>query len=113
MTETGQRLLLLSMEHDSSSGGLRAGIVLTIDGRLQNRIGLTIEGTNVGQTSFAACDQASCRAVLPLPFETVDLMKRGLNGTVDMAAEDGEPIRLPVSLSGFTASWNRMLQLNG
>lgn len=75
---------------------LPAGIAVKID-----------EGEPLGMP-YRLCGQDGCRAVLPVQAETLAAMKAGAEARVAFMDATGEQIVVPMSLTGFTAAFDRV-----
>lgn len=90
------------------------GMLLTAFGlRLADGIGLTVDGKPMGgKLAFLTCVQTGCLVPLALDQTLLAALKAGtaleVTGT---RVDDGQPVTLTLSLSGFTAAYNRTAEL--
>lgn len=60
------------------------------------------------QVPFLHCMAAGCRTVVNLDAPTIAKFKAGTKAKMTFAAPNGQPVSVPVSLSGFTAGFDAL-----
>lgn len=112
-SQSGQRVLALelgSRSVDRSEGMLLAPFGL----RLAEGVQLTVDGTALGaKRSFVTCIPTGC--LVPVTFDQTELSALRAGTVLEVSAigaDATQPIKLNVSLKGFTAAHNRTVELS-
>lgn len=110
--QTGQRVLALELAMTASNDA--EGMLLAPFGlRLGEGIKLSLDGRDLGTPRpFYTCIATGC--LVPIQFDAAALavLKAGSKLEVNAAsANNGEPIKLSLSLTGFTAALDRVVAL--
>lgn len=95
-----------------SGGKAAAGVDIAtpLGSLLTKQVLLKVDQGKTNRYPYTWCDQLACYARFGLTMEQIDAMKRGANTeiTVWSVAAPETPIKLNMSLSGFTAAWNEV-----
>jgi invasion protein IalB len=78
--------------------------------RLADGMGLRIDEAEEPQLrlAFLTCVPDGCIVAAPLAPELLELLRGGSALEAEMVALNGETVRIGLSLTGFTAAWNRL-----
>jgi invasion protein IalB len=107
---TGQRVLAMSLQSTEAGGSVTVvapfGLLLSA--------GLMMDVAQVPflEGAFRTCLPAGCVVVSDLDQADLDLLAGGDTAKVHMRSQNGEDLALDVSLTGFNAAWNRLLELS-
>lgn len=107
LTETGQRVIAAGIQRDAAGTG---AVTLIAPFGLLLAAGLRIEiaGAEAQGMGFLTCLPDGCVARDLLTAETVAALRAGETAIIRMTALSGEDLTPALSLSGFTAAWNRL-----
>lgn len=105
---------VLAVELTAPGTDRAEGMLLTAFGlRLADGIGLTVDGKPIGaKLAFLTCVQTGC--LVPLAFDQTVLTTLKAGAALEVTGtrvDDGQPVTLTLSLSGFTAAYNRTAEL--
>ncbi|HHK73831.1 MAG TPA: invasion associated locus B family protein [Rhizobiales bacterium] len=75
---------------------------------LPGGLGLTVDGKDLGRTTFLRCLPGGCLADVPLDKKILKLFKIGKKATFVVFETPKKGIGLPVSLKGFTAGFKAL-----
>jgi len=75
---------------------------------LPGGLGLTVDGKDLGRTTFLRCLPSGCLADVPLAKKILRLFKSGKKATFVVFETPKKGIGLPVSLTGFTAGYKAL-----
>lgn len=91
-----------------------ATIIAPLETLLTDQLTVTVDGENARRYPFAFCNTIGCYSRLGLPLAEVDALKKGATATVTLTPANipNQKVALDVSLSGFTAAYNRVTELN-
>jgi invasion protein IalB len=92
-----------------------AGTVITpLETLLTQQLTMFVDGENGRRYPFSFCNTIGCYVRAGFKAEDVDMMRKGAAAEVAIfpLANPQEPVRLPVSLTGFTAAFNKVTELN-
>ena len=107
--QTGQRVLALSVQKAESSG--RLTVVAPFGLLLSEGVKLSVGEMPLVALGFTTCLQAGCIAVSNLEAAAIDTLAAGDQVVVEMTDTNDQPLKLNVSLRGFTAAWNKLASL--
>jgi len=112
--QNGQRVLAIEVRtaKDNSVGGV---LILPFGLKLEDGASLKIDSTStaLAQLKFSTCLPAGC--LMPLAFTpaNVTTLKGGTTlNVIAIPADAAEPANLTISLKGFAAALDRLVQLN-
>lgn len=96
---------------DSGRAAAGATIVAPLETLLTQQLTITVDGGGARRYPFTFCNTAGCVARVGFTQEEVNQFKRGANATLRMvpAAAPDQEVVLSVSLSGFTAGFDGLL----
>ncbi len=75
---------------------------------LPGGLGLTVDGKNLGRTTFLRCLPSGCLADVPLEPKILKLFRAGKKATFVIFESPKKGIGLPISLKGFTAGYKAL-----
>ena len=101
---TGQSIAAFSVRE---AGG-KYQFVAAVPPGMQLRPGMQVEidGGNTQRTTFTVCIPEFCFADADLTDDYIAALKRGNELVITAVGQDGRPVDFPISLSGFTASFD-------
>lgn len=81
---------------------------------LTAQLALFVDGENGRRYPFQFCNRVGCFVRAGLTTADVDLLKKGSEGMVGIVplGRTDEPVRLTLSLTGFTAAYTKVTELN-
>ncbi|WP_226553466.1 invasion associated locus B family protein [Celeribacter naphthalenivorans] len=81
---------------------------------LTAQLALFVDGENGRRYPFQFCNRVGCFVRAGLTTADVDLLKKGSEGMVGIVplGRTDEPVRLTLSLTGFTAAYTNVTELN-
>lgn len=105
---------LVAMELAAPAANKAEGMLLTAFGlRLDAGVQLGIDGQPLGSARpFLTCVSSGC--LVPMAFEDVELSALKVGQKLDVTGikvDDGKPVTVSMSLSGFTAAYDRTVEL--
>ena len=105
---------LAAMELAAPAANKAEGMLLMAFGlRLDAGVQLGIDGQPLGAARpFLTCISSGC--LVPMAFEDVELSALKVGQKLDLTGikvEDGKPVTVSLSLSGFTAAYDRTVEL--
>lgn len=91
-----------------------ATVVTPLETLLTAQLRLAVDGGETRRYPYSFCSQIGCFARLGFTQGEIDNFKRGAKATVTLvpAAAPDETVVLDVSLSGFTAGWDAVVEAN-
>lgn len=105
----GNSVAEISMFPLKNGGQAAAGatIVVPLETLLSEQLQITVDGSAPRRYPFTFCNRAGCVARVGFTQAEVDQFKRGIAATLRMvpAAAPDQEVKLPISLSGFTAGY--------
>lgn len=107
LTETGQRLIAAGIQRDAAGTGA-ATFVAPFGLLLAAGLRIEVAGAEPQGMGFLTCLPDGCIARDLLGAETVAALRAGETAIIRMTALSGEDLTPALSLSGFTAAWNRL-----
>ena len=100
-----------------NSGRAVAGAtaVTPLETLLSEPLRLQVDAGQARRYPYSFCSQVGCFSRLGLTQEELDSFKAGAAATVSIvpAAAPDQPVGLRLSLTGFTAGWNALVEANG
>lgn len=89
-----------------------ANVVTPLETLLTANLRLAVDGGQAKRYPYSFCSQIGCFARIGLTTEEVALFRKGAAATVTIvpAAAPGETVELGLSLSGFTAGFNALIE---
>jgi len=99
---------------DNQQAEAGATIVTPLETLLTQQLTLTVDGGQAKRYPFTFCTQIGCIARIGLLAEEVEQFRRGANASIRIvpAAAPDQQVTLDVSLSGFTAGFNAVVESN-
>ncbi|MEM5475095.1 invasion associated locus B family protein [Pacificibacter sp. AS14] len=98
------------------NGGIEAAATVTVplDTLLTEQLTLTVDGANGRRYPFAVCSPTGCQARFGLVEDDVALLKKGATATLTIVPYAAPDVKVPVSVSltGFTAAYTRVTEIN-
>ena len=107
---TGQRVLAMSLQ--STEAGGRVTVVAPFGLLLSAGLMIDLAEVPLLEAEFRTCLPAGCIVVSDLDQAGVDLLAGGDSAKVHMRSQNGDDLALDISLTGFAAAWNRLLELS-
>lgn len=107
--QTGRRVLAASLQKAES--GARLTVIAPFGLLLSEGVKLSVGETQVAALGFTTCLPAGCVAVSDLDVTAVDTLAAGDQALVEMTDTNTQPVKLNLSLKGFTAAWNKLASL--
>jgi invasion protein IalB len=91
-----------------------ATVTVPLDTLLTEQLTLTVDGTNGRRYPFTVCSPAGCQARIGLTTADVTLLKKGAKATLTIVPYAAPDVKVPVSVSltGFTAAYTRVTEVN-
>ncbi|WIV52176.1 invasion associated locus B family protein [Marivivens sp. LCG002] len=89
-----------------------ATMVTPLETYLPAGIAMTIDGGEERRYDFTFCNVQGCVSRMGVTAEDISLMQKGAKATVKLVpagSETGEPVVLTLSLSGFTAAYEKVV----
>jgi invasion protein IalB len=83
-------------------------IIVPLGVLLPGGMTLTIDGTEVGTVGFINCLPDGCMTQVALKPDVLEQLKQGNEATVTVYEQTEQPVKLPISLSGFTAAYDEL-----
>ncbi|MBC7132909.1 MAG: invasion associated locus B family protein [Roseovarius sp.] len=107
--EAGNPVAEFSLYRLEGAGQVVAGatIAVPLGTLLTEEVKLAVDGGNARSYAYSFCTMAGCFARIGLTQADVDAMKRGARATIEIvpAQVPDQKVRIPMSLSGFTAAY--------
>ncbi len=111
-TDSGQRVLALALPAVAAPDGANALIVAPFGLKLVAGITVEIDGTALVEAPFYTCLPVGCLVQLRLDSGQINRLGQGQTATVIMTAADAadgdDPVRLNISLDGFSEAYDRL-----
>lgn len=91
-----------------------ATIIVPLETSLQNQLSIKVDQDAGKRYPFAFCNTVGCYARIGLTQEDVDAYKRGAEAVLSIVPFAAPDVRVsvPMSLTGFTAAFDNLEQLN-
>lgn len=91
-----------------------ATVTVPLDTLLTAQLTLTVDGANGRRYPFTVCSPTGCQARVGLTKEDVSLLKKGAKATLTIVPYAAPDVKVPVtvSLTGFTAAYTRVTEVN-
>ncbi|MEM6339640.1 MAG: invasion associated locus B family protein [Pseudomonadota bacterium] len=91
-----------------------ATVVVPLETALQQQVTIAVDGGNARRYPFSFCNQVGCYARIGLTPEDVSIFKRGASATMTIvpALAPEQKVALPISLTGFTATFDKVSVLD-
>lgn len=98
-----------------SEAAAGANIIVPLETLLTERLSMSVDGSQARKYPFAFCSQVGCLARLGFSAADVNGFKRGNEAklTIVPAVAPDQKVELSVSLTGFTAGFERLGELVG
>lgn len=107
-TQSGRDVLLVAIGYPVGQSRPVAWMILPLGVLLPPGLGLKIDQGEVKGLPYRSCDTGGCATPWPLTDEDVAALKGGNELVVIFKDIEGKSLGLPVSLSGFTAAFDRL-----
>ena len=101
--QTGQRIL--SARIAIAQGGERLYLSLPHGLDLQSGVSLSVDGSDATRIAIETADANGSYASMALGPDLVSSMKAGSTLAIEMVAVNGQPVKLELSLAGFTDAY--------
>ena len=108
--ESGQRVVEIAITRLPEKDKVRAVMVLPLGVAIQPGIRLRVDDGKTYSAGISHCLQDGCYAYLEIPGKLLKAMKRGKAVRLAMATHQGKQMTIPMSLMGFTASYNKLVK---
>lgn len=110
--QTGQRVFAIELR-PPADGKTEGMLLLPFGLKLDDGVKLKIDEQNLGQGArFSTCVPAGCLVPLSFPTVATDALKKGEKLIVNATRSGGgEPPVFTIPLNGFTAAFNRTVEL--
>ena len=91
-----------------------ATVTVPLDTLLTAQLTLTVDGANGRRYPYTVCSPTGCQARIGLTAPDVSLLKKGSQATLTIVPYAAPDVQVPttVSLTGFTAAYTRVTELN-
>ena len=108
-TESGKRVVeVIISDATGEQGKRRAVIVLPLGVAIQPGVRLEIDEHEPYSFNISHCLPNGCYAVLDLPTDLTDKLKRGNEAKLTMATFQGKTVSMTLTLKGFTSAFNKL-----
>lgn len=115
-TEDGEavaEIVLFNLPPDAGEAVAAAEIVTPLGTILTQQIAMTVDGGQVKRYPFRFCDPVGCVAQIGLTQADIQAFRRGAVANMVIAhLSIEEPFNVPISLIGFTASYDQVVASN-
>lgn len=110
--KAGQRVLTVTIRRQGADGA--RGMVLMLPHSIYLAAGATyqVDQGEKTQVAIQTADQNGSYAAVPLADPLVDALKRGTALNVGMETANRAPITLPVSLTGFAVTYDKLVAMD-
>lgn len=109
---TGQRVLGISFAFDPMADRHVVQIAVPLGVAIQSGIVIKAASFTSEKMPYRRCDNAGCYVEMIIPNQLTDtLAQSGNSSTVNIAANAGKVVPLPLSLDGFAAAHDAMMTL--
>lgn len=109
--EGNQRVLAVALQPAAEGDGASLTLVAPFGLLLSQPIAIDIAEARVIDVPFRTCFPQGCLATTQLPQAGIDQMAAGDEAVITMTTQTDQALTMRVSLAGFTAAWNRLLDL--
>lgn len=89
----------------------RMVLTLPLGVRLPPGVAVKVDEGKEARAPFQLCARDGCRSVLDMDGSLIGAMRKGKQARVAFADAQGKTGVIPVSLSGFTAAYNRLARI--
>lgn len=107
-TQSGRDVLAVAIGYPEGQPRPIAWIILPLGVLLPPGIGVKIDQGEVNGMPYRSCDTRGCATPWQLSEEDVGALKRGNELVVIFRDIEGKSLGIPVSLSGFTAAFDKL-----
>ncbi len=105
--ETDQRVLMISLRSREDAGATLT-LIAPFGLLLSDGVRIGVDGKSLQRADFNTCLPSGCVAITDLIESEVDTLSLGVGATVLMSDTSNQGLLVKISLSGFTAAWNRL-----
>jgi invasion protein IalB len=109
--ETGQRVMTFAIGRVGQEN--KATLILPFGLRLSDGARIQVGEEDVASGSFSTCLPDGCFVELTLSDSVIKKLQGAANATLMMTANTGQPVKIDVSLQGFSAAYQRLVALTG
>ncbi len=114
VNETGNAVAEFTMLPLNDGGPAVAGatMVTPLETYLPAGVAMAIDGGEERRYDFTFCNAQGCVSRMGVTANDISLMQKGAKATVKLVpagSESGEPVVLTLSLSGFTAAYDKVV----
>lgn len=106
----GGRVLNMSIRQNQEAQGI-VQITVPLGVLLAQGVRISVEEQELARIGYLTCVQGGCIARGILEPSVVDVMQQ--SGEAQVTIQGSEPISIGISLMGFTAAWDRIIELGG
>jgi len=106
--KTGQRVLTVTVRKQPSDGSLAMLFVLPHGLFLPAGATYQVDGGQTVAVAIQTSDQNGAYAAVPMNADFIGALKKGTSLTVGMESVTRKPVRIPVTLTGFTAAMEKL-----
>ena len=107
--EGGQRVLSIALRPEGDAGLLT--MITPFGLNVRDQVAIEVDGVTIIQAPFQTCLPAGCIVQAQIDQTSLDAMRAGEAVIVRLPTTAGEPFQVNISVLGFTAAWNRLMQL--
>ena len=107
--DTNQRILAIGLRPQADRDSILT-IVAPFGLRLSEGVNIEVAEELVANVPFQTCLPGGCVATTSLEQSGVDRLAAGAEAQITMLTNTEQPMSVTISLSGFTAAWNRLLE---
>ena len=99
---------------DGGEAAAGATIVTPLETLLTAQLRMAVDASETRRYPYSFCSQIGCIARVGIPQGEVDAFKRGNAATITIVpvAAPNQNVGLKMSLAGFTAGWNALVEAN-
>lgn len=102
--QEGQAVIAVEVGINPQNGDVFGGIIAPLGVILTAGIAVDVDGNAMGAIPYVQCTQQGCAGRFVLSPEQFASWKAGARANIKVVRGDGQPVTLPLSLSGFTAA---------
>ena len=102
MKDSGQRVIELAIGYPDDQANARGIFILPMGILLEPGVKLTIDDGNPLAFQVRYCLPNGCYAYVSLNDDLLGRMSKGTKATVEIVRANGEPLKIPMPLKGFT-----------
>tara|TARA_B100000780_G_scaffold278446_1_gene252018 strand:+ start:160 stop:711 length:552 start_codon:yes stop_codon:yes gene_type:complete len=108
MKDSGQRVIEFAIGYPAEQNNARGIFILPMGILLQPGVKLSIDDGKPLAFQVRYCLPNGCYAYVSLNDDLMDRLSKGNQATVEVIKTDGQPLRIPVPLKGFTKALDQV-----